>query len=269
MKPGCSVVEAAISCVPTESNGQKGARFKSTRRVFRILELVGDQEGLTAKLLAREIGVSLSTCYHLINILLEEGYIEKIPCRRGYRLGPTFSLLYQKSSRNDLNSRVEPVIDELAQRSMRHAYLGVLEGGAVTVAQVKSPSKRPPVGLVRGTHGASHALALGKVLIASTGTAGIREYVENHGLEAFTPRTIIQPAQLEAHLRRVFDQDLATDIEEFEEDLCCLAVPLRGGGGEVAGAIGISTSFRRFDAEAPALIELVRNAAREASALLK
>lgn len=48
-----------------------------------------------------------------------------------------------------------------------------------------------------------------------------------------------------------------------------MAVPLKGGGGEIAGAISISTSFRRFDDEARALIELVREAARVASSLLK
>lgn len=265
MRAESNVLKTAAFRAP----GESGARFKSARRVFRILELVGDREGITAKLLARELGVSLSTCYHLINILIEEGYVEKMPQRRGYRLGPTISLLHRKSYRNDLSSRVEPVIGELAQRSMRHAYLGVLEGGAVTVAQVKSPPKSPPVGLVQGFHGASHALALGKILIASTGASGVREYVENHGLETFTPRTIVQPAQLEAHLRQVLDQDLATDVEEFEEDLCCIAVPLRSVEGEIAGAIGISTSFRRFDEESQALIDLVRNAARDASALLK
>ena len=33
-----------------------GAKFGSVRRVFRILELVSRQEGLTAKLLARDLG---------------------------------------------------------------------------------------------------------------------------------------------------------------------------------------------------------------------
>lgn len=249
--------------------GESGERFKSARRVFKILELIGDREGLTAKLLARELGVSLSTCYHLINILIEEGYVEKMPHRKGYRLGPTFSLLHRKSFRNDLSSRVEAVIGELAERSMRHVYLGLLEDGAVTVAQVKSPPKRPPVDLVRAGSGSSHALALGKVLIASTGPEGIREYVENQRLESFTPRTIVQPAQLTAHLFQILDRGFATDVEEFEEDLCCVSAPLRGGDGGIVGAIGVSTSFRCFEKDAPSLVGMVRQAAGEASALLK
>lgn len=245
------------------------AKFKSARRVFRILEIVGEREGLTAKLLARELGVSLSTCYHLINILIEEGYVEKMPHRKGYRLGPTVSLLHRRSFRHDLCSRVEPVIGELAERSMRHVYLGILEGGAVTVAQVKSPPKRPPVDLVRAGNGASHALALGKVLIAGAGPEGIREYMDGHRLESFTPRTIVQPTQLTAHLLQVLDRGIATDVEEFAEDLCCVAAPLRGGDGGIVGAIGVSTSFRGFEKEGTVLVDMVRDAAGEASALLR
>lgn len=246
----------------------RGEKLKSTRRVFRMLELIGGREGLTAKLLARELGTSLSTCYHLIGILIEEGYVEKMPRGKGYRLGPTVSVLHRKSFRHDLSSRLEPVLDDLARASMRHAYLGLMEDDTVTVAHVSSPPKRPPVGLVRGSHAASHALALGKVLMAGMGETGIRAYVDNHGLEAFTPRTIIKPDQLEAHLGQVLERGVATDVEEFSEDLCCVAAPVMGSEGKMAGAIGVSTSSRRFDEEVGPLIWLVREAAARASTLL-
>ncbi len=121
---------------------------------------------------------------------------------------------------------------------------------------------------MRGLHGASHGLALGKVLLAGTGAEGVRGYVEEFGLEAFTPRTITQPALFEHHLERVRERGLATDVSEFAENLCCVAMPVVGRGGEVAGAVGVSTSVRRFQGEARSLVELVRWAAGEASALL-
>jgi DNA-binding IclR family transcriptional regulator len=249
--------------------GRAKARFESARRVFRILDLVSRREGLTAKMLARELGVSLSTCYYLLDVLIEEGYLERISSRRGYRLGPAVPALHERYSRNDPSSAVEPVLDELAQRSKRHAYFGVLSEGAVTVTHVKSPQGSPPVGIVRGFHGASHGLALGKVLLAGTGAEGVRTYVEEIGLEAFTPRTIIQPALFELHLDRVRERGLATDVEEFAENLCCVAMPVVGrGDDEVEGAVRVPTSARRFEGEARSLVELVRWAAGEASALL-
>ncbi len=52
-----------------------------------MLDLISRREGATAKSLARELGVSLSTCYCLINILAEEGFVQKVAHRKGYRLG--------------------------------------------------------------------------------------------------------------------------------------------------------------------------------------
>jgi acetyl-CoA synthetase len=244
-----------------------GTRFESARRVVRILDLVGRRGVLTVKALARELGVSMSTCYRLVSILVEEGYLQKASTRGRYGLGPAVAALRVGKPGGDLLEAVlEPIIGELAQRSGRHAYLGLLSDGAVAVSRVESPPGSPPVGVVQGFHGASHALALGKVLIAGSG--GASEYVVGFGLEAFTPRTIVRPDLFESHLAAIRARGFATDVEEFAENLCCVAAPIIGEDGEVEGAIGVSTSVGRFAGEARSLVDLVRRASDEASTLL-
>lgn len=251
------------------SEPQIGQKFKSVRRIFRILDLVGRQgEDLTAKRLAREIGTNLSSCYYLLNILADEGYIEKIPHCGGYRIGPTVYLL-NEHSRSNVDSKIEPVVEELAQRSQRHAYSAVLSYGETTVTHVKAPPKSPSVGVVEGFHGASHALALGKVLLAGMGAEYVEEYIDKHGLEAFTPRTIVQPSLLHSHLNKVRMVGVATDFEEFAQNLYCVAAPIKRESGKVEGAIGLSTTARRFRDEGQYLVGMVQWAAGEASALLK
>ena len=252
------------------SEAQAGTKFKSVRRIFRIMELVSRRgEDLTAKQLACEIGTSLSSCYYLLNILADEGYIEKVPRRGGYSIGPTISLL-SRGSRSDFDSKIEPVVQELAQRTQRRAYAAVLSDGEMEVTQVKAPPKSPPVGVVEGFHGASHALALGKVLLAGMGSKYVESYIENHeGLEAFTPRTIVQPVLLHSQLNKVRMVGLATDFEEFAQNLCCVAAPVESEWGKVEGAVGLSTTARRIHDEGRRLTEMVQWAAGEASALLK
>ncbi len=250
---------------------QAGSKFKSVRRVFRIMDIVSQRgEELTAKELAREIGTNLSSCYYLLNILADEGYIEKIPRSGGYKLGPAITALNEWYPGSSLDSVVEPVLAELARRSGRQAYFGVLSGGELAVAQVNSPLNSPPVGVAEGFRGASHALALGKVLLAAMGAEYVEGYISDRGgLEAFTPRTIVQPSLLHAHLNKVRMVGVATDLEEFAENLCCVAAPVKYGRGEVEGAIGLSTTTRSIHGELRQLAELSRWAAEEASKLLK
>lgn len=253
----------------TNRSGEgSGPKFKSVRRAFRIVDLVSRRgEDLTAKELAREVGTNLSSCYYLLNILAEEGYIEKVPRCGGYRIGPAVSVL-NEGLRSGFDNKVEPVLEELALRSQRHAYAAVLSRGQVEVVRVKAPPRSPSVGVVEGFHGASHALALGKVLLAGMGAEYVDGYIDDHGLEVFTPRTIVQPAQLHAHLNKVRMVGVAMDFEEFASNLCCVAAPIAGERGKVEGAIGLSTTTSRIRGESQRLVEMVRWAAAEAAALL-
>ena len=249
---------------------ETGPKFRSVRRVFRIIDLVSRRgEDLTAKQLAREIDTSLSNCYYLLHILVEEGYIDRVPKNGGYRLGSTIGTL-KHNARSNLDATIEPVVAELARRSRRNVYTAVLSDGEVTVTQVKAPPDGPPVGVTPGFKGATHALALGKVLLAGQGSAYVDDYVDDHGLEAFTPRTITQPALLHGQLNKARMVGLATDFEEFALNLCCVAAPVQDENGKVEGAIGLSTTPWRIREEGQRhLIELIQWAGREASALIQ
>jgi acetyl-CoA synthetase len=247
---------------------QGDTKYKSVRRVFRIIDAISRRgEGLPAKELAREIGTNLSSCYYLLNILVEEGYIEKVPRRGGYRIGPAIPLMAE-AARSDFDLTIEPVVEELAQRAQMPAYVGVLSGGRVEVCRVKAPAKCSPVGVAEGFLGPSHALALGKVLLAGMGSEYVKEYVDDRGLEAFSPRTIVRPAQLHAHLNKVRLVGVATDFEEFAHNLCCVAAPVKGLDGKVTAAIGLGTTARHARNAGQQLVDMVQWAAGEASTLL-
>ena len=239
---------------------ETGPKFRSVRRVFKIIDRVGGRrEDLTAKQLVRKVETSLSNCYYLLHILVEKGYVERVPKNGGYRLGLAIGALKQ-NAKSDLDATIQPVVAELAQRASRNVYTAVLSDGEVTVTQVVAPPDGPRVGVAPGFQGAAHALALGKVLLAAgEGSAYVDDYVEDHGLEAFTPRTITQPAFLHVQLNKARMVGLATDFEEFALNLCCVAAPVHNANGRVEGALGLSMTPRRIREEGQRhLIELVQ-----------
>lgn len=243
---------------------------KTARRVLQLLNFISCQKGpVTAKSVASRLNVSLPTAYNMLNSLITEGYVERAPGRSGYRLGPMISLLYKRSViGNDLLCDVQPVLEELAGRTGQRTYLALFDEGEVTVAEIKQmpgspklPDKKPDF------TGAAHALALGKTLLAHSTAEELELYKDSHLLKAFTAHTVTDPATLEKDLNQVRSTGIATDLEEFTPGLCCIAAPVRNSDGCVEASIAISTTRRRYRAEAKTFASLVLQAAREASLL--
>jgi DNA-binding IclR family transcriptional regulator len=254
---------------PLDPLGVETAReaYGSTRRVFRIIDRVSRDERLAVRELAEELGISVSTTYHLLSLLVDEGYIVRLPQHGGYRLGPTIGVLQERLQRSGAGGAVEPALRTLARRAGCSAYFAVLyDGDDVLVTHVHTPPHSPAVGVPAGFRGPSHALALGKVLLAARGVGAIDRYLNDHLLEAYTRRTITEPSRLEAHLKAVRQRGFATDFEEFAKNLYCVAVPVTTGTGGMLGAIGLGTTARAPAGELKRLIRLAQGAAREVSA---
>ena len=67
-------------------------------------------------------------------------------------------------------------------------------------------------------------------------------------LEAFTPRTIVDPDELRAEVARVAERGWADAEGEREPDLNALAAPVFGHGGPLAAILGLQGPAARFPA---------------------
>ncbi len=112
-----------------------------------------------------------------------------------------------------------------------------------------------------------HASALGKVLMAYD--AGAAATALERELEPYTRRTLITPKAVSRCLAEVRNAGWGMEVEEMTIGEAALAAPIRGYGGLVVGAIGISGAVERVcDHQArpqPALVGYVRDAARAIS----
>jgi DNA-binding IclR family transcriptional regulator len=215
----------------------------SVQRALRVLDVVAENpDGIPAKAVARRLDMALSTTYHLLNTLVSEGYVVHLEESHGYGLGYKIPTLY-RSFREKL--AVAPglasALGEVHQRAGAAAYYAVYRDTDIVVAHVADSPATPRVEpLDVGFNDAAHALAFGKVMLASMSPSDRQGYLEQHGLPAFTQQTTTDPQELDRELRQVAKRGIATDMEEFRAGLACVAAPVLGADGTVVGCVSIS-----------------------------
>ncbi|WP_306839325.1 IclR family transcriptional regulator [Catenuloplanes nepalensis] len=239
---------------------------QSIERAAAMLRLLAHSRGrLGIVEIARSLDLAKGTAHGIIRTLQRVGFVEQDEAGK-YRLGA--ALLHLGTSYldvNELRSRSINWADPLAARSGEAVRIGtVLEGQVLVVHHVFRPDDSLQT-LDVGSLLPLHATALGKVLLASDSAA----FASLRTMEAFTRRTLVARRDLARELRTVRETGWASDVGELTPGEASIAAPIRGYGGLVVGAIGISGAIERLCSAAmrphPRLVGYVRDAARAVS----
>ncbi|MDL4770820.1 MULTISPECIES: IclR family transcriptional regulator [Thermomonosporaceae] len=237
---------------------------QSIERAAAILRLLARGSGrLGVGEIAGSLGLARGTAHGILRTLQRVGFVEQDAATGKYQLGA--ALLHLGTSYldvNELRSRAINWADALAARSGEAVRIGTpLDGQVLVVHHVFRPDDTLQT-LDVGTLMPLHATALGKVLLAYDAGA-VAELIP------FSRRTITSPRALARALAEVRETGWAAEVEEFTVGEAGLAAPIRGYGGLVVGAMGVSGAVERLcDAQGrprSQLMTYVRDAARAVS----
>ncbi|GHH01511.1 IclR family transcriptional regulator [Streptomyces rubradiris] len=242
---------------------------QSIERAAAILRLLaGGPRRLGLGEVASSLGLAKGTAHGILRTLQHVDFVEQDAATGKYQLGA--ALLHLGTSYldvNELRSRSLNWADALAARSGEAVRLGTpLEGRVLVVHHVFRPDDSFQT-LDVGALLPLHASSLGKVLLAF-GTATAEPDREPEPA-AYTRHTLVDPERLARALAAVREAGWAAEIQEMSMGEAGIAAPIRGHGGLVVGAIGLSGPVERIcdgrGRPRPALISLVREAARAIS----
>ena len=105
----------------------------------------------------------------------------------------------------------------------------------------KRPDTRPVVTSFECRDLPAHATAMGKALLAFSGPDIVNEVIEN-GLNQYTPFTVVTAAALQRELKIARMTQVAMTRQELNLNTSAVAVPVFIGGGQVVGAIELTTT---------------------------
>jgi DNA-binding IclR family transcriptional regulator len=236
--------------VPAEPTGRGGVQ--SLERAFAILEEIArNRDGITLAELSKRVGLHSSTTFHLVRTMLGLGYIRQMKDSKRYRVGRgLFALAASAFDENELVSLAVPVLEDLARRTGETAHLAARMGDRVVIlARSAGPgalqvAERP--GVVRP----AHCTALGKVLLAALPEAEFDRFLARADIVPHTPKSIVDPQRLRLEIEDARRRGIAYDDGELDEEVRCVAAPVRGFSGDIVAAIGISGPIWRLSINA-------------------
>ena len=118
---------------------------------------------------------------------------------------------------------------------------------------------------VIGARASLHATAAGKLFLLEDGLPRLRDYAKRSGLAARTKSTVSSVAMLERELERIQRQGWATDNEEAELGVRCVAAGIRDDAGRLIAALSLCTPADRMK---PQWGPLVKESAERISAAI-
>lgn len=240
-----------------------GGTLTTARSALQVLALLQEHpEGVRAEDVASTVGKSLSTAYYLLKALCDEGFAVHDDRGGVYRAQPRTPVPPREGAGvagRELS--LAALADELFARTHKRSYVGVLDGGALEIVEVRGRQGLPrQPGLGDRISDAAHATAMGKVVLSLMRPVAVDRYVDR-GLRRLAPATILDAAVLREQLADARRMGYATEVEELSEDFCCIAAPVFGRTGGLRAVLGISMSARAFGESLDVLSRAVREVA--------
>lgn len=225
----------------------KRPRVQSVARAAAIMRVVAASEGgLTAPNIARAVGLSRPTTYHLLHTLCDEGLLLR-GGHREYRLGLRVGTLAQAFARQLAPPELLlPYLRALAARTGETTYVCMWSDAGLVLLATAPGHHAVTVGTGHvGLLPYPGARAAGRVLLAQLSAEDRAAFLTLHPLEPRTRNTIVDLDELEHELEIVRTQGYAIDREEFTEGVCCVAAALDAGAAPFA--LSLSAPRERFE----------------------
>jgi DNA-binding IclR family transcriptional regulator len=232
-------------------------------RGLDMLDQVIDGPVNLAELSAR-MGLTRSTTHRLANALIDRGFLSFVP-RLGYQLGAKLLYLgFLAQSQVDLVQTARPHIEALALLSEDTVHLGRRDEDRALYLDKIPGRRRVEISSRVGDRQPLTSTGLGKALLLDVPPAEWRRLFDLEHPEGAADAGY---RRWDERMHGYVASGSAFDLEENEDQIRCVAAPIRDASHQIIAAISLSSAAQYMsDERMAALSDDVREAARAISA---
>ncbi len=241
---------------PAGSAETPASPVEAVDRALLVLQALSSSGGHGSSLadLAAGLGLNKSTVHRTLAALRFRDFAAQDPSTGTYLLGPAATRLAEDFLGDEnLAVLLHPALVAMCAAADELVHLGVLSGTQVLYLDKVEPERSVRVWSAVGRRIPAVTTALGRALLAYRGTdrAALEAYVgaaSALGGPTDAPRPRVDAEHVWAVIERARVIGYATEDEENEPGISCLAVPLLRSGTAVA-AVSVTAPAERMSAE--------------------
>lgn len=220
--------------------------MQSIERFVQILDIIASKEsGMLLVELTHACDISKTALFRITRSMCDQGLLYQDDSGKFY-LGPRIlSWMGKYQSSFILVKIARPIIEELHRFTGETIHLFHFRDGEAFYID-KMESVHPLTIRSRvGTTQPLYCTAGGKAILGSLPEDKLNLYLAQHQLEQRTPKTITSPQELREALKRARSCKYFEEIEENENGIRCIAVPLLDERNFPIGAVSITMPVNR------------------------
>lgn len=237
-------------------------------RALDILSLLAEHpDAVSAATLVRELGLPRSSAYHILDVLVERGFVVHVPEAHAYSLGPAaFRLTSAYTLHEQLERMARPVLRAVAEEVGITVHLGILRGANTMYLLKESPrtasDAEPDLVTAIGVLLPAHLTANGRAILARMDQAQVRALYARPG--DFVSRTGRGPRSqvgLLAELAAERERGYAEEVELVAPGLRSAGVAVLDLHGQPVAAVSATWRSRVLTRDPDEVSAALRRAA--------
>jgi IclR family transcriptional regulator, pca regulon regulatory protein len=223
-----------------------GERLEQLERAMAVLESFdGDHPAMTLSEVAELTGMTRAAARRILLTLRSLGHLKSDG--REFSLTPkVLSLGWNYFASLGVDEIARPVLADLVKQLNESCSMSTLNLPDVVYVARVNPQRVMTVGGGVGSRLPASTTAAGRVLLAAGGDAVLDDYLAEHPLQQYTPRTVTDPDEFRARLDQVREQGWCLVDQELEIGLLALSVPVTGRDNRTSAAVSVSSSAARM-----------------------
>lgn len=255
----------------SHDNGSKDNSTGTLGKAISLLEMVvmAPQPPRFTEIL-KKTGQPRGTLHRQLSHLVEEGLLEQ-NSDQSYSAGIRLLKFAAKAwSGSDLRSVAAPHLRDLHDQTGESVHLGVVRGSEIIYLDKIDGKHAVRMYSQIGRTSPLYCTGVGKAALSLLAQDELLKIVESLSLKSFTPNTITSVSALLENIHAIRERGYGFDLEEHEQGIQCIAVPIETNRSGLYAAISVTGPAYRLTREtleawAPLIIAIARRISDDAA----